>query len=219
MIIDVTIAAILIICIFIGDRKGFFLSFISTFGWIVSVIASRILQTPFIEYIDAHTNMREDITVKVAEYIKTRIMLSASDNTSINSSSLSDSVAAIIKNSANSAVNKAAEEAAGPIADAIFTILAFVLLMIVIRLAFWLIERIIGFFISESKTLSSLNSILGMIMAFIKGCILSFVLLALVFVVAVVGDIPVLLDQISSSLVCTTLINADVIPNVFANFN
>lgn len=220
MIIDITIAVILIICIFIGDRKGFLISFISTLGWIISFIASRIFQAPFAAYIDSCTNMKSDITVKVAEYIKTRIQLNAADaSAAADNPILSDQVASIIKNSAGRAANLAAQEAAGPIAEAIFTILTFVLLMILVRIAFWLIERIIGFFLKESKALSSLDSILGMLMALIKGCILSFVLLVLVFVVAVIGDIPELLDQISSSFVCTTLINADIIPNVFVNFN
>ena len=35
MIIDVSIALILIICIFIGDKKGFFRSFMSTFGCVL----------------------------------------------------------------------------------------------------------------------------------------------------------------------------------------
>ena len=73
MIIDVSIALILIICIFIGDRKGFFRSFMSTFGWIVSFAGSYFLRDYAITIVNERTTMYNDIFIKVTEFIKARM--------------------------------------------------------------------------------------------------------------------------------------------------
>ena len=215
MIIDVSIALILIICIFIGDRKGFFRSFMSTFGWIVSFAGSYFLRDYAITIVNERTTMYNEIFIKVTEFIKARMEHAATGDDIAGYGSISGSVASIIKNSANSAVQAAAEKAAAPITDAIFALLIMVIVVVVIRLCTYLIERIIGFFIDESKTLSSLDSVMGMLFSLIKGCLLSFFLLVIVYMAGIMGDIPQVLDQISSSMVCVFLIDSGIIPNVF----
>ena len=218
MIIDVSIALILIVCIFIGDKKGFFRSFMSTFGWIVSFAGSYFLRDYATTIVNERTTMYNDIFIKVTEFIKARMEHAATceDIEDIAGyGSISGSVASIIKNSANTAVQAAAEKAAAPVTDAIFALLIMVIVVVVIRLCTYLVERIIGFFIDESKTLSSLDSVMGMLFSLIKGCLLSFFLLVIVYVAGVIGDIPQVLDQISSSMVCVFLINSGIIPNVF----
>ncbi len=215
MIIDVSIALILIICIFIGDKKGFFRSFMSTFGWIVSFAGSYFLRDYATTYINERTTMYNDILVKVTEYIKARLEHAATGDDIAGYGGISGSVASVIKNSANTAVQAAAEKAAEPIADAIFALLTMIIVIVLIRLCTYLVERIISFFIDESKTLSSLDSVMGMLFSLIKGCFISFFLLAIVYMVGVIGDIQQILDQVSSSMVCVFLINSDIIPNVF----
>lgn len=218
MIIDVSIALILIVCIFIGDKKGFFRSFMSTFGWIVSFAGSYFLRDYATTIVNERTTMYNDIFIKVTEFIKARMEHAATGEDIEDIAgygSISGSVASIIKNSANTAVQAAAEKAAAPVTDAIFALLIMVIVVVVIRLCTYLVERIIGFFIDESKTLSSLDSVMGMLFSLIKGCLLSFFLLVIVYVAGVIGDIPQVLDQISSSMVCVFLINSGIIPNVF----
>lgn len=215
MIIDVSIALILIVSIFIGDKKGFFRSFMSTFGWLVSFGGSYFLRDYATTYINERTTMYNDILVKVTEFIKARLEQAATGEDIAGYGSISGSVASLIKNSANTAVQAAAEKAAEPVADAIFALLVMIIVVVVIRLATYLVERIISFFIDESKTLSSLDSVMGMLFSLIKGCLFSFFLLAIVFMAGVIGDIPQVLDQISSSMVCVFLINHDIIPNIF----
>ena len=188
MIIDVSIALILIICIFIGDKKGFFRSFMSTFGWIVSFAGSYFLRDYATTIVNERTTMYNDIFIKATEFIKARM---------------------------EHAVQAAAEKAAAPVTDAIFALLIMVIVVVVIRLCTYLVERIIGFFIDESKTLSSLDSVMGMLFSLIKGCLLSFFLLVIVYMAGIMGDIPQVLDQISSSMVCVFLIDSGIIPNVF----
>lgn len=216
MIIDVSIALILIICIFIGDKKGFFRSFMSTFGWIVSFAGSYFIRDYATAFINERTTMHDDILVKVTEYIKARLEQGYAGDDIAGYGSISGSVASIIKNSTNTALQASAEKAAEPIADAIYALLIMIIVVILIRLCTYLIERIICFFIDESKTLSALDSVMGMLFSLIKGCFISFFLLIIVYMVGVIGDIPQILDQVSSSMVCVFLINSDIIPNVFS---
>ncbi len=216
MVIDVSIAIILIVCIFIGEKKGFFRSFMSTFGWIVSFAGSYLLRDYATAYINERTTMYDDILVKVTEYIRARIESSAAGSDFAGYGSLSGSVASTIKNSANVAVQAAAEKAAEPIADAIFALLTMIIVVVLIRLCTYLVERIIGFFLNESKTLTALDSVMGMLFSIIKGCLFSFFLLVIVYMVGVIGDIPQILDQVSSSMVCVFLIDSGIIPNVFS---
>jgi hypothetical protein len=214
MIIDIAIAVILILCVFIGDRKGFLKSFISTFGWVISMGIAYLLRSPFSEYLDEHTSMRDDITVKITEYIKARIQMAATGTTAEQGG-----VASLLRTAADKAIQTSAAKAAEPIADVIFSLLAFVLLIIVIKIIIYIIERIVNIFIQSSNPVNSLNSILGMIFALLQGCILSSVVLIVLFIIAVIGDFEGLLDQLGSSFVCQTLLNMGILPDVFTDFS
>lgn len=219
MFIDITIAVILIICIFLGDRRGFMRSLLGTFGWLISFCTAYFLRDPVGAYITERTSMHDDITVKITEFIKARLESAAAGDTAADGGTVSDTVASIVRKSADSAIQATAEKAAGPVADAVFALLVLVLTVVVIRIVIYVAEHFVLLFVDESKSLSSLDSVLGMVFSLIKGILLCLTLLTIVFIAAVLGNIEPLLDQISSSLVCTLLADTSIIPDVFTNFN
>ena len=215
MYIDIAVAVILILCIFTGDRKGFLRSFISTFGWMISVTAAWLFRTPVTEYLDANTSVRSDIQVKITEYIAYRIRMSTSG---ADSGEIQGGIASALRSAADNALQAAAAKSAEPITDAIMGILVILMILLAVRVVMFIIERFIGIFLQKGKPLGSIDSILGMIFALMKGCIISGILILLIYLVAVVGNINALLDQIGTSYLCQMMLNAELVPNIFANF-
>lgn len=215
MYIDIAVAVILVLCIFIGDRKGFLRSFINTFGWMLSLGAAWFFRTPVTEYLDANTTVRKDIHIKITEYIMSRIRMAASGT---DSGQLQEGLTAGLRTAADNALQAAAAKSAEAITDTIVNILVVILILLAVRVVMFIIERFINFFLKKGKPLGSLDSILGMIFALIKGCILSGILILLVYMIAVIGNISVLLDQIGTSYLCHMMLDANLVPNIFANF-
>ena len=70
MYIDFIIALIIIVCIIVGDKRGFAKTFIGTFGWIFSAGGAWLLRDPFIDILDKNTSIRSELSVKIIEIIK-----------------------------------------------------------------------------------------------------------------------------------------------------
>ena len=217
MLIDIIVAIFLIICIFIGEKKGFLSSFISSFGWIISLGAAYLLRDPFTAYLEEHTNMHEDITVKITEYVRYRMQLQITGTA--DGTTAQGGVASTLRTAADNAIQSAAAEAATPVADAVFSLISLLLLMLLIKAVVFFLERIFLHFTSKGGAVGSLNSILGMVFSLIKGCITAYVLLLLIFSIAVIGNVTPLVDQLDSSFICTSMTQMNIVPDVFTNFN
>jgi|GEM_PF-4654871 len=217
MIIDICIALFLVICIFIGDKRGFVLSFVNTFGWLFSLGSSFLFRDRFAEYLETHTSMHSDITMKVTEFIRFRMQHAASEAAA--GSDAASSAASALQNASAGVLQLAAEKAASPIADAVFSIIAFLFLMLAIRVVMYIIEAVIKIFIGGDTPIGSMDSILGMFFSLIKGVIIAYVILMGMFVTSVIGNIDPLLEQVESSFVFTTMNNAGLVPDVFSEFS
>lgn len=213
MIIDICIALFLVICVFIGDRRGFLLSFVNTFGWLFSMGTAYLFRGPFAVYLETRTTMHEDITLKVTEFIRFRMQMTAADAAS------GGDAASVIQNASANVLQAAAGKAAGPIGDAVFSILAFILLILGIRIVMYVIEWILKIFIGGDSPIGSLDSILGMLFALVKGCIVAYMILMAMFISSVIGNIDPLLEQVESSFVFTTMNDVGLVPDVFSEYS
>ena len=215
MFIDITVAVILILFIFIGDRKGFLRTFISTFGWGITLAGSYFLKEPLESYLSAHTGIKNFITTRVTDYITFRMNMAANDGVSADRQG---GIASTLRNAADTIAQNTAEQTAQPIADAIFGILTLLLLFIGLRISMYTLESIGTYFCSKDRPLRSVNSIFGMIFSMIKGSILSYVLILLLFLISVIISNEFLLDQLGTSFLCQLILKTGLVPNIFATF-
>ncbi|MCI8283773.1 MAG: CvpA family protein [Firmicutes bacterium] len=210
MWIDFLIAAILILCIFRGEKRGFLFSFINAFGWITSLAGSYLLRPALVSYINEHTELRQMFTNTLAEYIKKQLMAKAAGVDS--GGTIPGSIASQMSTAADRAMESAAAAAAEPIVDVIISILSFWLLIVGIKIVVSIIEYTLKSLIGSSKILSSLNSFGGILFGLVKGCILSYIMILLILAISAVVNSPFPSEQIQSSMVVSYLDNAGWIP-------
>lgn len=209
MYIDFTIALILIICIIIGDKRGFVKTFIGTFGWLFSAGGAWILRDRFISILDDRTSIRSEMSEKVIEIIKLQLMKKAADIPQ--NEELPGSIASALTRAANRAVTDQAENAASPIVDALIGVLAFILIFLVFKFILFFIQHILLKFTS-SGPLSALDSTGGILCGLIKGSILGYILVLAVIFTALLGSFPFITEQATSSVLIGFLNNFGLTP-------
>ena len=74
MWIDFAAAAILIIAIFRGDRRGLVRSFVGVFGWLIALIAGYLLYPDLLAVVNERTGIRNAIYTKILYFAKLRLV-------------------------------------------------------------------------------------------------------------------------------------------------
>ncbi len=211
MWIDIAIAIVLIICIFRGEKRGLLLSLINTFGWIITLAAAYILRPSLVSYMDEHTEVRQDITNKVADYIKNRLSEQAAGVST--GDIIPGSIASRLASAADYAIESAATEAAGPVVDMFIAFAAFWLLIIGIKIIVCIIERILRAIVGGSKTLGAIDSIGGMLFGLLRGCIIGYIIIILLCLISVLLlNTQALSGQIQDSMTINFLSDRGLIP-------
>ena len=197
MYIDFIIALILIVCIIAGDKRGFIKTAIGTFGWIFSSGGAWILRERFITTLDTRTTIREDLTAKVVEIIKLEMMKKAADLPQ--GEDLPSTIATALTRAADRAVAAQAEAAATPIVNALIGVLSFLVLFIIFKTILFFVQH--GLMKLTSKgPLSVVDSIGGIICGFVQGLLIAYILLMIVIFIAVIGNIPLITEQVTNSV-------------------
>jgi len=215
MWLDIAVAVFLIICIFRGDKRGFVLAFISTFGWVISLAGGYILKPKLILWLDTNTTMRHDLHVKITEYFVSLMKSNASGADAAGeagNSVLPDTIKNALDSAANKVYSSAAQNFAEPVTDIIVSLAAFFILVFAIKIIMYLFERIVRAFSKKDNTISSINSIAGMIFNLIRGCIVSYIIILLIMMVALVGNIQPALQLLKDSFLVTVLADSNLLP-------
>lgn len=209
MYIDFIIALIIIVCIIVGDKRGFVKTFIGTFGWIFSAGGAWLLRDPFIEILDKNTSIRSELSVKIIEIIKLQLMKKAADIPQ--SEDLPGSIASALTRAADRAVSQQAETAAAPIVDALIGVLAFLLVFLALKFILFFIQHILMKFISKGP-LSAVDSIGGILCGLLKGSIIGYILVLLTIFIALLGNMPFVTEQVTNSVLIGFLNNFGLTP-------
>lgn len=209
MYIDFAIALILLICIFRGERRGLVRSFINMFGWVFSLGGAILLQGRFVGILDDQTTVRSDITAKIVDTMKFRIIREAADIPE--GESLPSSVLSALSRSVENAYEAKAAEMAAPYVDALMNIMSFCLLLIGIKLALFIIERILMRFV-EDGPLSTVDSIGGILLNTLKGVVVCYLMVLVLILVALLGNIEIVSQQVSASVVVNFLSAFNLLP-------
>ncbi len=213
MWIDIIIAVFLIFCIFRGDKRGFVLSFTSTFGWIISLIGGYYFKPAVISWLDTNTTVRHDMTIKITEYFVSILKKDAeSQGATSDLSLLPDSVTSALSSAAQKAYEAAAAKVASPVVDLIISLIAFLIIVVCIKIVMYLIERIVRVYTDKDGAIGNINSIAGMLFNLIRGCIVSYLVVLFLLMISLIGNITPLLEVLTDSLIVTVLSDIGLIP-------
>ncbi len=195
-IVDIIVAAILLIFLIIGMAKGFLKGVLALVGTVVSLIAAYFLAQPFIEFVDGLFNggvvstaqnivsgwiggipgFSEPITDgNVAEQFKTALLSLKIPE------SMAESISVAIANALNLEGVTNGQTVAGilspVLADFGLSVIAVLILFVLIRLAVYIIEKILDATLLKVGALRSLDRLLGMVFGLLQGLLIVIVLL------------------------------------------
>ena len=169
MIFDITVVAILVICMVLGFRRGFIYSFVNTLGWIGSILGAFIGCRLLAGQLAESTDLDDTIYMKIYENI-------SGSFESVTTGA--DTLPLILNETVDTAAASAAEALAQRLTDMTLMILSFLIIFVVIKLICYLIttalskrhnDGFIGFF----------DGVLGFIAGSIKGILIVFIFLML----------------------------------------
>ncbi len=211
MWIDFAAAAILIIAIFRGDRRGLVRSFVGVFGWLVSIIAGFILYPDLLAILDERTGIRNAIHSKILYFAKLRLVEESGFDANSDTAGL---IMEALKENAGSVYNTAAETVAAPVVDMMMKSIAIVCIMLLIRLAFGIITMLFSLIADNNGPASFLNSVGGMAFGVLEGAVIIYILILFLIFVTVIGNFGVVADQLSNSVCFSLLERAGAIPQL-----
>ncbi len=207
MWIDFIIAAVLIIFIFRGDRRGLLASVLGIVGWAVSFIAAFRFYPSVVSLLEEHTNLKSNLTSRLISFAQDQILSQDS------ASQVPDSVASAMKSATGGAFYEQAAAAAEPVVNVIMGVIAVVLIMVVVKIVFKILIRLSQKLTGrEHGVIGALNSIGGILFGLCEGLILAYLLLLLIRYTGLICDINALNDQITESISMTFLRTNNLIP-------
>lgn len=157
MVIDVSIAALILISMISGYRRGFLGTFLRTFGWLISAVGAWFAMPYISDFLLEHTGIYDTVRERTAAI-------------------LSPDTESFFMNVFRSGTDSLINEAADFIAQISFSVLVFAAALILIK--------IILSFLSHSfdeDSIGFINATAGMFIGFLRGVLVSLVVTVLLF--------------------------------------
>lgn len=208
MYIDFAMAAILIIFIIRGDRRGLKKSLIGCFGWAVSAIIAYIWYPELVTYISTKTQIATNIITKIVYFSKVKLI----QEMGLTDGNTASSVISMIQESADSSLTEAACVVAGPIADAVLFFGCFIVIMAAVRIVYGFITMIFKLIADERTPSGAIDSLTGIVVSVVEAAVIIYFILIMLIFVALVGDIPFLTSQIENSVAVSTIERVGLVP-------
>lgn len=211
MILDIIVAAILILTMVSGFRKGFVYTFTHTLGWLGAMVAALLL-SPWLR----------DLLLKKTQ-INSHIQESFFDNLSVSSDCLSnaaDSFPLIMGKRIDTAVSEAAEILSDKLTAITMIIISFLILFFVIKAVLFLLT--IALSRKERKGFTGFfDGVLGLVAGMIRGVIFVFLFLAILLpVVNLISPFSteLVLNSLDSSHYAKTLYDSNFLLLIINDF-
>lgn len=169
LILDLSIVAIVLISAANGGSKGFFRTFISFLGWLISLVVPFVFTIPFRTWLIENTNMDESISAHIAVNL---------NNTSFNAGLTGDIYT--LPKEFQSVEESSIQIVSNSICLIIMTIIAFFILFVVTKIATRILLHIIPEKTGKS-TISKVDGFFGFIAGALRGVIFIIILLTAAF--------------------------------------
>lgn len=212
--IDIILAAILVICVIRGYRKGFIQMLLETIGFVVSAVAAwfvsfkyspvfynSYLKEGIIRGINGRMTDSDTLDAATASFysipeqlrgIATRIGFDV------------DGISSTVSNKNLSTAQALEQSVVGPLVTVILKILMFIAVMIICSI---IIRFVIGMVSRATKlpTIKKADSTFGAILGAVSGAVVVFLLAQVIFIVSSMIDNEIISDKVSSSFVISAV--------------
>lgn len=172
MLLDIIISAVVILCIFMGHKRGFVRSLCSTFSFVLSVVIAFLTYGKITELVAASP---------VGEFIADKISAGLG-NVTIDFSSVPE----VLRSSFREGVADATEVMAHNLTVVIIGIISVVVTIIAVRLILKILFRILDIF-AKLPVIKQCNKLLGIVLGILNGCLWACII---VFAVTQISLLP-----------------------------
>lgn len=210
MPLDIAIAVILIFAMATGYRSGFTWSFLQMVGWVLSIVLAFVWAPKAGELLREYTGVYDFLHRIISERF--------SDAVSIDN--LTAAFPALLRETVDSFAKLAAETAGTSITDLVFTIIAFLLTLILIKLLLFLLISLLSKRF-HSGVRGFIDGILGLLLGFIKGAFIVFLMLAMMIpVMSMINPdlVTVITGWLDSSRIAGTLYDNNFLVLIVRDF-
>ncbi len=219
-ILDIAVAALLVVCTAIGVRRGFIKSVVRLLGFVVAVVGAAIVSMPVAQYIYKtffHTMIESAVSQKVQEGV-TAAATSLSEQVAAVLSSLPRGVQSLLTaygadgnhlsgaaQTGEALVSTVMNDVITPLCTAVLQVIVFLVLFLVLFLIIRLFGKVLDKIFASLPVIKQVNGLLGGVLGFAEGVLILFVLcFALQLYMTLTGADSVLT---SSQLAQTRLLN------------
>lgn len=208
ILIDIIIIAILLLSIIMGYKKGLVKVIFNLCAFLVALIVTVILYKPISTIIINNTQIDENIKQTIIEKGTTK---KEENTTQIDNAS--GYVEQYIKDATVDAKNEVVELAADTVATNVVNVIIAIVLFIVVRIllifARFLIEAI-----AELPIIKQFNKVGGVVYGALRGLIIIYVLLAILFIIVSVNSNTAILTAVDNSIITKYLYGNNIILNI-----
>ena len=211
IIFDLILILILGSCIFVGYKKGLVNVIFKVFAFLVALIITFILYKPITNLIVNHTQIDEKIESVIIENATKEV--ENTENNADEQVTVNEYVQKYVQNTGTEIQNNLVESVAEPIAYNVVSIGVGIVLFVVARIALILLNFITDT-LAELPIIKQCNEIGGIVYGFLKGLLIIYILLAILFFIISINNNITLNEAIDSSFLTKILYAHNLILNI-----
>ena len=218
-IIDIIILAIMIICIFLGYKKGLIGVAVNIVGFFIALIIAFILYTPISNFIINNTTIQPTLKEAISGMV-TPYVINEDKNEAVNKEEEDNSPKVMtdyingfiekekqqVEQTEKDIINKVSEK----VANNLIKIAVGILVFIVAKIAL-LFVKVLAKFVSKLPIIGQFNKLGGAIYGVLQGLLVVYILLAILSVFAPTMKNPGVLEAINSSMIGKMMYNNNII--------
>ena len=220
IILDIVIIAIIALSIFLGYRKGLVKIAVKLCAFLIAIIVSIVFYKPVSNIIINNTQLDEKIesaiiengSIKIEEDEETQNYAQEQEEEQTNESFL-ENVQGYVDETITETQNELVRKAAKEISGRLINIIVIVGLFIITRLILILLV-LISDVITNIPIIKQFNKIGGILYGIIRGLLLIYAILAIVFLVVSISGNSNILQTIESSVLTEFMYESNILLNI-----
>ena len=219
-IVDIIILAIMLICIFLGYKKGLIGVAVNILGFFIALIIAFILYTPISNFIinntSIETRLQDAISGNIASYVIKTNEEADEDSEEIEDNSpkvMTDYIDRFVEREKEKVEQKEQEmidAVSKTVATNIIKVAVGILVFVVAKIAL-LFLKIVAKFISDLPIIGQFNKIGGIIYGVLQGLLIIYISLAIISLFAPTMENTAILEAINSSIIGKIMYNNNII--------
>lgn len=211
-IVDLIIIAIILLCTFIGYKKGLIGVIFKIVSFFIAILVAFILSAPISNWIVDNTAISQNMQNAIVEkFTEDNIESEGVEKEDVNNTS--QIVVDYINKQVTEVKNAGIKSAAGEIAKTVIRIIVMVILYVVTKIILFFFRKLAEA-LAELPVLKQFNKLGGTIYGILKGFLIVYVILAILSLIAPMVNSNNLFEMINSSVIGSIMYNNNILLNI-----